>query len=282
MIQTLDFFTPIVDDPYDFGAIAAANAMSDIYAMGGRVTLALNICAFPPNMPDGIAGQILQGGADKVLEAGGFIAGGHTIDDEEPKYGLSVMGTVHPERFLGKSGASAGDIIILTKALGSGMITTAAKGGEAEPEHIDTAVESMKQLNMKASAILGGTASACTDVTGFSLIGHANEIASKSGLALEIESSKIPFISGAVRYADEWLFPAGSTNNRNCYKDLVRLSGSVSEEIEMLLYTPETSGGLLAAVKSDMANEVLSMFSESGCSAWVIGKAAAGSGIMIL
>ena len=281
MIQTLDFFTPIVDDPYDFGAIAAANAMSDVYAMGGRVKLALNICAFPADMPDTIIEQILQGGADKVLEAGGFIAGGHTIDDDEPKYGLSVMGTASPDRILEKNGAAAGDILILTKPLGTGIITTAAKGGEAAPEHLAEAVEVMKRLNRKASEIIDGRASACTDVTGFSLIGHAYEIASKSGLKLVIEHKSLQFISGAEKYAEDWLFPGGSTKNRNCYKNITEINSGISEELEMLLYTPETSGGLLAAISAGNIESVIEDFRKEDVQVWIIGEAAEGNGILI-
>ena len=174
VIQTLDFFPPVVDDPYDYGAIAAANAMSDVYAMGGEVVLALNICGFPPDLPPDVVTEILRGGAEKVAEAGGIIAGGHTLDDKEPKYGLAVMGFVHPDCVAAKAGARPGDVLILTKPLGVGIITTALKGQVAEPGHVEAAVESMKKLNRRAARLMQSVGvNACTDVTGFALLGHA-------------------------------------------------------------------------------------------------------------
>jgi selenide,water dikinase len=174
VVQTLDFFAPVVDDPYDYGAIAAANAMSDVYAVGGEVVLALNICGFPGKLPDGVTAEILRGGAEKVLEAGGVLAGGHTVEDREPKYGLAVMGTVHPDRILAKGGARAGDALVLTKPLGVGVITTAAKRDATAPEHVAVAVESMKRLNRTAARLAQRIGvHACTDVTGFGLLGHA-------------------------------------------------------------------------------------------------------------
>ncbi len=256
--------------------------MSDVYAMGGQVRMALNICAFPNDMPQNIIEKILQGGADKVLEAGGVIAGGHTIDDDEPKYGLSVMGTTEPSRILEKTGAAEGDVLILTKPLGSGIITTAAKKGFAAPEHTAEAVEVMKQLNKTAAEIIYGRASACTDVTGFSLIGHANEIASKSGLRFVIEKNSLPFITGAKEYAEAGIFPGGSGRNRNCYKELVSMKEAVNEGFEMLLYTPETSGGLLASIGRDKIAGVLEDFRKEGVSAWVIGETSAGTGIEVV
>ena len=208
VILTLDFFTPVVDDPFDYGAIAAANALSDIYAMGGQVALALNIAAFPPKLPPEVISEILRGGAAKVLEAGGVIAGGHTIDDEEPKYGLAVMGLIHPQKIMTKAGARAGDTLFLSKPLGVGIVTTAFKGDEAAPEHMAEAVATMKKLN-KAAATLAQEIGphAITDVTGFSLLGHSQEIAEKSGVGLRIAWEQLPFIGGAKQYALDWLFP---------------------------------------------------------------------------
>jgi selenide,water dikinase len=249
IIQTIDFFTPIVDSPYDYGAIAAANAMSDVYAMGGTVALALNVCCFPKDLSPEVIAAILRGGAEKLAEAGGILAGGHTVDDKEPKYGLSVTGIVHPDKLLLKSGAQPGDALVLTKPLGTGVITTAFKGDRAEEDHFVKAVHIMKQLNKSAAAIFAETeAHACTDITGFSFLGHGWEIAEKSGQTLVFNYRDLPFIEGAIHYAEEYLFPAGAHNNMNCYSPFVDFASHVDDELQMLLFTPETSGGLLAAV----------------------------------
>lgn len=243
VIQTVDFFTPIVDDPYDYGAIAAANAMSDIYAMGGEVALALNVCGFPPDLPDEIVGEILRGGADKILESDGVLAGGHTIDAKEPTYGLAVMGLIHPDRVWTKGGSLPGDVLVLTKPLGVGMVTTALKGEVADPAHVAEAVACMKRLNREAARLIGQIgANACTDVTGFSLLGHSYEMAEKGGVRLRFFFDRIPFVSGAVAYAEDNLFPGGSCNNERAYSRYVDAS-SLSEEMQLLLFTPETSGG---------------------------------------
>lgn len=282
VIQTLDFFTPVVDDPYDYGAIAAANAMSDIYAMGGEVALALNICGFPPKLPPAMIAEILRGGAEKVAEAGGVLAGGHTIDDLEPKYGLSVMGLIHPQRILTKAGAKVGDVLILTKPLGAGMITTAFKGDVAERQHVAAAVVSMKQLNRRAmQAIQQVGVHACTDITGFALLGHGHEMAEKSGVQLRFEAAKLPFLDGAKQYAEEWLFPAGSCKNQRFYQEWVTFAPGISEEMQMLLFTPETSGGLLVAAPPEKIDRLLALFAETGQPGWVIGEVREGMGIMV-
>jgi selenide,water dikinase len=273
----------VVDDPYDYGAIAAANAMSDIYAMGGEVVLALNICGFPPKLPLEVVSEILRGGAEKVAEAGGVLAGGHTIDDEEPKYGMSVMGVIHPARALAKATARPGDVLVLTKPLGVGIITTALKGGVAEAAHVAKAVESAKVLNRQAARLIQEIGvHACTDVTGFSLLGHGYEMADKSGVKLRFHVHKLPFLAGAQRYADEWLFPAGTCRNEQRYERWESFAPGVPEEMQQLLYTPETSGGLLVSVPRDRVGALLTLFERAGAPCWEVGEVAEGEGIQVL
>jgi selenide,water dikinase len=282
IIQTLDFFTPVVDDPYDYGAIAAANAMSDVYAMGGEVVLALNICGFPPDLPPDVIAEILRGGAEKVAEAGGVVAGGHTVDDKEPKYGLSVMGLIHPDHILTKAGARPGDMLLLTKPLGVGIITTAFKGGVADLSHVAAAADSMKQLNRAASRLIQQVGvQGCTDITGFALLGHSHEMAEKSGVRLRFHVERLPFLDGAVEYADQWLFPAGTCNNERAYKHAIDFAPGVSEEMQQLLYTPETSGGLLVATPPEKLERLLALFSEDGQPCWVVGEVEEGRGIEV-
>ena len=273
IIQTLDFFTPVVDDPYEYGAIAAANSMSDVYAMGGEVTLALNICGFPCGLDPEILTEILRGGAEKVREAGGIIAGGHTIDAKEPLYGLSVFGKVHPDKIFTKAAACPGDVLVLTKPLGVGVITTAAKGEAADAAHVASASASMKKLNRDASRIFQELGvSACTDITGFALLGHASEIAEKSGVKIHFSLDAIPFLDGAKEYADQWLFPGGAGRNQKCYENSVVFASNVPEEMRQLLFTPETSGGLLAAVPIGKIAEAEALFAEAGHPFWQIGN----------
>jgi selenide,water dikinase len=283
LIFTLDFFTPIVDEPYDFGAIAAANSMSDVYAMGGDVRLCLNISCFPKDMPTDVIAEILKGGADKVIEAGGILSGGHTINDDEPKYGLAVVGFVHPKRYLTKTGARAGDRLVLTKPLGVGIVTTALKAGAAEAGHVAEATDWMKRLNKPASAILcEAGVSALTDVTGFALVGHALEIAEHSGVRLRFSVDRLPFLGGAHVYADQWLFPGGTSTNRAAYADRVEFGDGIPDETRELLFTPETSGGLLAAVPADRLDRVVALFAETGEPLWVVGEVTEGRGIEVL
>jgi len=282
VIQTLDFFTPVVDDAYDYGAIAAANAMSDVYAMGGEVALALNICGFPPNLPPEIVSDILRGGAEKVREAGGVLAGGHTIDDNEPKYGLAVMGLIHPDRILTKAGARPGDALVLTKPLGVGIITTAAKGDAADPAHVAAAVTSMKKLNRQAVRLIQQVGvHACTDITGFALLGHGYEMAEKGGVRLRFYVNQLPFLDGAARYADEWLFPGGACRNQQCYERHVEFAPDIPDEMRQLLFTPETSGGLLVAVPPDKVETIEALFADSGHPCWIAGEVTAGQGIQV-
>lgn len=283
VIQTLDFFPPVVDDPYDYGAITAANAMSDIYAMGGEVVLALNICGFPPDMDPAIVAEILRGGAEKVAEAEAVLAGGHTLDDKEPKYGLAVMGIVHPQCVFTKAGAKPGDVLVLTKPLGVGIITTALKGQVAEPNHVMAAVRSMKKLNRRAAQLIQQVGvDACTDITGFALLGHSQEMAALSGVRIRFHLERLPFLEGAKSYAEDWLFPAGTCRNQKHYSPWVRLAPDITEEMEMLLYTPETSGGLLIAVPPDRLETLTSLFAKDGQAYWVIGEVMEGEGIEVM
>ncbi len=280
VIQTLDFFTPVVDDAYDYGAIAAANAMSDVYAMGGEVALALNICGFPEDLPPDIISEILRGGAEKVAEAGGALAGGHTVDAKEPTYGLSVMGLIHPDRILTKGGARPGDALVLTKPLGVGVITTVLKAGIAEEACVAAAVENMKKLNRQAARLIQQVGvNACTDVTGFALLGHGYEMAERSDARIRFYFDKLPFLDGAKRYADDNLFPGGSCRNRDAYECWVDFAPGISEEMQLLLFTPETSGGLLAAVSPERLEMLTTLFADKGHSCWVIGEVVEGKGI---
>jgi len=283
VVLTVDFFTPVVDDPYQYGAIAAANAMSDVYAMGGEVTLALNIAAFPPKMPSTIVAEILRGGAEKVAEAGGVIAGGHTIDDDEPKYGLAVMGFVHPSHVAQKAGALPGDSLVLTKPLGVGIITTAAKGDAASPEHVQAAVESMLQLNRRAARLMRESGfHAATDITGFALLGHAHEMAEQGGVRFRFHVDRLPFLPGARHYADQWLFPGGSCRNQDRYGAAVSIGPGVDEAMEMLLYTPETSGGLLIALSDESLEHLAAACRREGQPFWVVGEVLEGRGIEVV
>jgi len=282
IIQTLDFFTPVVDDPYTYGAIAAANAMSDVYAMGGEVVLALNISCFPADLAPATISEILRGGADKVREAGGAVAGGHTVDDQEPKFGMAVMGVVHPERITTKGAARPGDILLLTKPIGVGIITTAAKSDIAKPEHLQAAIESMLQLNRIGAALAARFGiQAMTDITGFALLGHASEMAEHSSVRLHLHSTAVPLLPGALGYAERWLFPGGSKRNADYFGQWVKCSPQVPEELLMLFYTPETSGGLLVAVPPGKLGEVEAHLRTAGQSYWLIGEVEAGTGIAI-
>ncbi len=283
LIQTVDFFTPIVDTPYEYGAIAAANALSDIYAMGGDVLFALNIAAFPPDLPAALLSEILRGGADVVRSVGAAIAGGHTIQDKEPKYGLAVTGIVHPDRILTKGGARPGDRLVLTKALGTGTITTALKREQAAQEHLDAAIASMMRLNRVASqAAQAAGVRAATDITGFGLIGHASEMAEAGSVRFRIRFPDLPWLPGALGYAEAWVFAGGAHNNHAFYNPLVTYTRHVADWQETLLHDPQTSGGLLAAVAPDRLDGFLAFCAERGQSAWVIGDVVEGTGIEIV
>jgi selenide,water dikinase len=281
LIATIDFFAPIVDDPYHYGAIAAANAMSDVFAMGGRVAFALNVAAFPKELSADTAAAILRGGQDKVREAGGIVGGGHTIVDKEPKYGLCVIGFVHPAGLLTKAGARPGDLLYLTKPCGTGLITTAAKGRKADPEHLQGAIESMLMLNRPAAeaAVKAGVRTA-TDVTGFALLGHAAQMAEHSDVDLEIEAGRVPFLDGARDYGALSLFPGGTFNNIDYYGSRLRLNGSLTETDRRILMTPETSGGLLLAVGEGEVAAFERELNRAGQNAWRIGRVDAGRGVV--
>ena len=250
---TADFFTPIVDDPYDFGGIAAANALSDVYAVGGEPFAALNIVCFPKDdLPAEVLSEILRGGRDKAEEAGVVILGGHTIDDPEPKYGLSVTGSIHPDRVVTNAGAKPGDRLVLTKPLGTGIISTAIKRGTARTEHVDSAVDQMAALNRAAAeAMVEVGVNACTDVTGFGLLGHLLNIADASHVTVEIDYKSIPFLPGVAGYIDQGFVPGGTERN------LVALRGSIAwprnfpDADKLALADAQTSGGLAIAVSEE-------------------------------
>ncbi len=265
LVVTTDFFPPVVDDPYDYGAIAAANAMSDIFAMGGQVLFALNIAAFPGGLDTGILSEIMRGGADKVREAGAAIAGGHTVKDDEPKYGLAVIGMMDLASVRGKSSAAPGDVLVLSKALGTGVITTALKQDKARTEHIAAAVASMTRLNRSAAvAALRANARAMTDVTGYSLLGHGREMASLSGVDLVVSAGAVRWLPGAEHYAEAWMFPGGMSSNRLHYGQWVTFADGIPEVTQALLFDPETSGWLLISVAPQDAEQLLADLAEGG------------------
>jgi selenide,water dikinase len=281
VVVTVDFFAPLVDDPRDYGAIAAANAMSDIYAMGGEVVLALNIAAFPEDMAPETIAAILQGGAEKVQEAGGLVAGGHTILDDEPKYGLSVLGLVHPDRILTKAGARPGDLLYLTKPLGTGIIATAAMRDAASPEHLAGAVASMTRLNRHASHIAREAGAHClTDITGYSILGHAYEVAAASAVALRIDPDAVPLLPGAIEYAERGIVTGGAARNRRYLAGKVIVEG-IREALDHVLFDPQTSGGLLFAVDANAGGDVEARFEASGPGVWRIGEVVEGSGVAV-
>jgi selenide,water dikinase len=249
LVQTVDFFTPIVDDPYTFGAIAAANSLSDVYAMGGTPISALSMLAYPANGDLDDLEQILKGGADKIHESGCVILGGHSIADEEVKFGYSVTGTVHPDRIKANSGAQTGDALVFTKRIGTGVITTALKREIASDAHVQAAVDSMLTLNRQAcEAMLAFDVHGCTDVTGFGLIGHAREMALGSHVTIEIDAAAVRFLPGALEYARQGAIPGGLKNNREFASCAVEIAREIPPEVESLLYDPQTSGGLLISL----------------------------------
>lgn len=271
-IQTLDFFTPIVDDSYTFGQIAAANSLSDVYAMGGKPIVALNIVCFPNCLNMNILGEILRGGADKVLEAGAVIVGGHTVQDDEPKYGLSVTGIVHPDKVLKNYGSETGDILILTKPIGLGIINTAIKAKIASKEAYEKAVKVMAYLNKYAGEIITDyNITSCTDITGFSLIGHAYEMAEPSKKTFRIFKDAIPFIKEAKEYASMGLIPAGCYENKR-YLEGKYLLNNVESWMEDILFDPQTSGGLLISCKEKDYIDILTRLEKLEVESSVIGR----------
>lgn len=282
LVVTTDFFTPVVDDAYDYGAIAAANSMSDVYAMGGKPFLALNVAALPDNLPNEISSEIIRGGAEKAREAGVVIAGGHTVKDKEPKFGLVVIGFVDPRKMLSKGGLQIGDALVLTKPLGFGVTTTALKREQVDEKDLLEAVNWMKRLNKDASQLAvefglrGGT-----DITGYSLLGHGLEMANASGISLKLEFEKIPFISSARKYAEKGCFAGGAFDNKSHFESQVKFVDSIDEENQMLLFDPQTSGGLLLGVPQDKLESFISRAREANQAAWLIGSVAAGAGIHV-
>lgn len=267
LIQTVDFFPPMVDDPFTFGQIAAANALSDVYAMGGEPRLALNVVAFPNCLGAEVLGEMLAGGASKVKEAGAVLAGGHSINDEEPKYGLCVTGFVHPDRIWKNGGAQAGDVLLLTKPLGVGLVNTAVKAGMASEEAKRCAVESMSCLNKLAMEVLREVeVHSCTDVTGFGLAGHALETARASGVSLVIETGRLEVLPDALFYASMGLVPEGTYRNKTYNKKDVWLDEKVEEALEDLVFDPQTSGGLLVSLGREDAEAVLVKLEKAGYS----------------
>ncbi len=282
LVVTTDFFTPVVDEAYDFGAIAAANALSDIYAMGGKPFMALNIAALPPDLPGEIITDILRGGAEIAREAGVVIAGGHTVQDKEPKYGLVVLGFVDPQHMLTKKGLQPGEKLVLTKPLGFGTTSTALKREQANAEDVAEAVSWMKKLNKAAAELALEFELRCgTDVTGFSLLGHACEMAEASGVGLQFSFSKIPFIAGARGYAEQFIFPGGTYDNRLYFGSSVHFDPSLDEPSQLLLFDAQTSGGLLLAVPPAKLDQFTSRAAEMKQPVWVIGEVVEGKGIEV-
>ncbi len=274
LVQTVDFFTPIVDDPYTFGQIAATNALSDVYAMGGKPLTSLALVCFPEKADLEILQQILAGGLAKMVEAGCTVIGGHSIRDEETKFGYSVTGLVHPKKVLANRGAEPGDVLILTKALGTGVISTAIKKGKAEPAWIEAAVQSMTTLNKKAAEFITEndvSVNAMTDITGFGLIGHAREMALASNVSLALHADRIPLLAGALECVRAGHIPAGLKNNREFAECLVEYDDGVPDDIRTLLFDPQTAGGLLIAVNTQ-GNDWVSKLNAAGIPAMQVGE----------
>lgn len=284
IVATTDFFPPVVDDPYAFGAIAAANALSDIYAMGGDPLFCLNLVGFPDDLDPEILTEILRGGAEKVREAGALIAGGHSVTDHEPKYGLAAIGLAHPDRIFTKGGALAGDRLLLTKPIGTGVITTAAKAEQVDAADLASAIESMTRLNgpaMRALRTLEKDLHACTDITGYGLLGHGWEMAEQSGVGLHISAGTVPLLPGARRYAAGGFIPGGGGRNRAAIEPHTRWADTVDEVTRTLLCDPQTSGGLFAAIAPAAMERALAALAEAGVEAAVIGNAEEGGEIVV-
>ena len=283
LVVTTDFFTPVVDDAYDYGAIAAANSLSDVYAMGGQPFLALNVAALPPSLPTEVLTEIIRGGAETARRAGVVVAGGHTVQDQEPKFGMVVLGFVHPDRMLTKSGLRPGDRLVLSKPLGFGVTTTALKRQQADAADVAEAVGWMKRLNDRAGqlarefALRGGT-----DITGYSLLGHAWEMAQASQVGLRFDFARMPFLSGAERYAQAWTFPGGAADNRLFFGEHVHFAESLSEAQQMLLFDPQTSGGLLLAVPPEKLAALQAQAIELDQPMWEVGEVTTGGDIHVV
>jgi len=285
LVQTVDFFTPIVDDPRTYGRIAAANALSDVYAMGGRPLTALAIAAFPKDADEAVLGQIFAGGLEALREAGVALLGGHTVQDQEIKFGYAVTGDVHPARFWANGGAQPGDVLFLTKPLGTGIIATALKFGRAPVDVADAAVRSMLRLNRSACEALRtlpvDAVHACTDITGFGLVGHGSEMAAASGCRLVIDSRAVPLIDGVLGIVDGNV-PGGGVTNRQHFASRLTIRGDVPPDLVTLFHDPQTSGGLLAAVAADHAEAARAALAGAGVEAGLIGTVEAGPAGVVL
>ncbi len=274
IILTMDFFTPVVDDPYSFGQIAAANSLSDIYAMGGKPVTAMNIACFPNCLSIDILVEILKGGADKVKEAGGIIIGGHTVEDNEPKYGLSVMGMIEPKKVITNSGAKLDDFLILTKPLGLGIINTGIKSGLLNDDDIDNAVKIMSYLNKDAcEAMLEVGVNGCTDITGFGFLGHALEFAEASSVTIEIWSNHLPIIEKSLELARMGIIPAGAYKNQSYVGNKARFEKNIKQEIKDILFDPQTSGGLLISIEENKVEKLIKLLKQNNKTDFsIIGK----------
>jgi len=278
IIGTLDFFPPLVDDPFTFGEIAAANALSDVFAMGGRVLFALSIAAFPEELPRDVLAAIFGGASSKVREAGGTLAGGHTIRDPEPKYGLAVIGAAHPDKLLRKGGAKAGDALILTKRLGTGVLVSGHRQGRTTDEQLTGAVDQMRTLNRAASEVLVARGvRGATDVTGFGLLGHGLEMARASGTRFVFSADGLPTLPGALELAADGVETGGAAHNRRFVAPDLTVANVVSAELVTLAHDPQTSGGLLAAVTPDDLDDTVRALNAAGVQAWQVGRVEAGA-----
>ena len=277
IIGTLDFFPPLVDDPVAYGEIAAANALSDVFAMGGRVLFALSIAAFPEDFPKAALAAVFEAAAGKVREAGGVLAGGHTIRDPEPKYGLAVVGAAHPDRLFRKGGARPGDALLLTKRLGTGFLVSGRRSGQTSDAHLDAAIDQMRTLNRAAAEVLARfEVRGATDVTGFGLLGHGLEMARASGARLFFEAEALPALDGAMDLARAGIETGGARHNRRFTAPAIAVGESVAPELVALAHDPQTSGGLLAAIPEPEVGAVTSALEAVGVTAWRVGSVEAG------
>lgn len=282
ILGTLDFFPPLVDDPVAYGEIAAANALSDVFAMGGRVLFALSIAAFPEDFPPAALADVLRAAAGKVREAGGVLAGGHTIRDPEPKYGLAVIGAAHPDRLFRKGGARPGDALVLTKRLGTGLIVSGRRQGRTADAHLEAAIAQMRTLNRAASEVLGRhDVLGATDVTGFGLLGHGLEMARASGARLVFEATALPALDGALDLARAGVETGGAGHNRRFTAPALTVGDTVAPEHVTLAHDPQTSGGLLAAVPAHAAGGLLADLAAAGVEAWRVGAVEPGEGVAL-
>jgi selenide,water dikinase len=277
IIGTLDFFPPLVDDPRTFGEIAATNALSDVFAMGGRVLFALSIAAFPEELPREVMTEILAGASSKVREAGGTLAGGHTIKDPEPKYGLAVVGAAHPDRLLRKGGARPGDRLVLTKRLGTGILVSGSRQGKTSETDLAAAIDGMRRLNRAAADALVATGvTAATDVTGFGLLGHGLEMARGSGTRFQFDAAALPVLAGARELAAAGVETGGAAHNRRFVAPSLEVGANVTADLVTIAHDPQTSGGLLAAVAPDRVDALEAAFEAAGVERWWIGSVASG------